>query len=90
MNLKDITDQKKYQIYLYDDNEHNFLEIISLLVTVCEHSMTQADQCALIAHNVGKCSIKVGTFEEMFELKGELDDVGLTVEIEEYESSLHK
>lgn len=90
MNLKDMTDRKKYQIYLYDDDEHSFLEIISLLVTVCEHSMTQADQCALIAHNVGKCSIKVGTFEEMFQLKGELDSVGLTVEIEEHESSLHK
>ena len=80
MNFKDLTDSKKYQIYLYDDSEHSFLEIISTLVSVCEHGVTQADQCALIAHNVGKCSIKVGEFQEMFELMTELEERGLTVE----------
>lgn len=90
MDMENFNDEKQYQIILYNDKEHSFLEIISSLITLCDHGVDQADQCALIAHNVGKCSIKVGAFDKMLELKTDLETIGLKVELAEYESSLHK
>jgi len=55
----------------------------------CDHASDQAEQCAVIAHNTGKCQIYSGQFIDMLETCKELQGMGLKVEIEEYESSVH-
>ena len=48
----------------------------------CQHNMIQAEQCALIVHNNGKCSIKQGDMEKLKPIKEILQEKGLTVTIE--------
>lgn len=49
------------------------------LMQVCKHSPDQAEQCALIVHNNGKCSVKVcNNYLEMEKLNDELGAQGLT------------
>ncbi len=62
---------------------------MACLVKVCGHDSVRAEQCALITHNVGKCQIKSGDFLNMFELKSELQDLSLKVELEDYVSDLY-
>ena len=62
---------------------------MACLVKVCGHDSVQAEQCALITHNVGKCQIKSGDFLNMFEMKSELQDLSLKVELEDYVSDLY-
>jgi hypothetical protein len=41
----------------------------------------QADQCTLIAHNNGKVTIKEGDFIELLDIKNQLENHNLKVEL---------
>jgi len=81
--------EKTHQLFLYDDSEHSFELVMACLIKFCGHAKDQAEQCALIAHNNGKCDIKSGTYLEMLEISEMLESIGLKVEILDNESSLH-
>ena len=55
-----------HEIILYNDDVNTFDHVIDVLIKVCDHTATQAEQCALIVHYKGKCSVKSGT---LFDLK---------------------
>ena len=82
-----MTGEKKYEILLFNDSEHSFFEVMGVLMMICDHDKVQADQCSLITHNTGKCSIKVGNFDEIFEMQNQLSEFGLNVEMVEYQST---
>jgi ATP-dependent Clp protease adaptor protein ClpS len=44
--------------------------------------MIQAEQCAMIVHNNGKCSIKQGDMKKLKPIKEKLEQEDLTVTIE--------
>lgn len=81
--------EKTHKLVLLNDSENSYLYVMACLVKVCGHDSVQAEQCALITHNVGKCQIKSGDFLNMFELKSELQDLSLKVELEDYVSDLY-
>jgi len=84
-----MEDTKTHKLVLHNDNHHDFLYVIACLIRYCQHEPIQAEQCALITHNAGKCSIKSGNFDEMFEIKSQLENLDLKIEMESYESSLY-
>ena len=49
---------------------------------ICKHEYTQAEQCAHIVHNNGKCDVKYGDLETISEMKTSLQNRGLSVTIE--------
>ena len=55
----------------------------------CGHTLFQAEQCALVVHNTGKCKILSGEFMEMFELQNKLNQLTLKTELTAYESNLY-
>lgn len=81
--------EKTHRLILKNDNENTYLFVIAALMKFCDHDKEQAEQCAIITNNNGKCDIKSGNFVEMMELQNELVDIGLEVELEEHESSLY-
>ena len=81
--------EKTHRLILKNDDENSYLFVIAALMRFCGHEKEQAEQCAVITHNNGKCDISSGNFVDMMELQNELVDIGLEVELEEYESSLH-
>jgi len=83
-----MIEDKTHKLILFNDNENTYLYVTAVLVKYCKHQRDQAEQCALITNNVGKCQIKSGTYLDMFELKAELDDLSLNVQIEEYASDM--
>lgn len=74
---------------MYNDDVHDFQYIMACLVRICNHTPYQAEQCALIAHNKGKCEIKSGSFDNIFELQKDFSDLDVKTEIEIYESNMH-
>ncbi len=83
----DISDT--YKLVMHNDNEHDFPYVMACLIRLCNHNPIQAEQCALIAHNNSKCSIKTGSWDEMDDLSQELLSLGLKVTVEEHESHLY-
>ena len=70
-------------IILYNDDHNSFPHVINCLRKYCKHSGEQAEQVAMIVHNVGKCDVKHGSLEELKPVHEALLENGLTSRIEE-------
>lgn len=75
-----MNDQK--QIIIYDDNINSFQHVISCLIKYCKHHSNQAEQCANIIHYNGKCSVKVGEYNDLKPIHEALLENGLNSKIE--------
>jgi len=69
-------------LILFNDDINAFDYVIKCLVEVCEHDEMQAENCAMIAHFKGKCSVKNGSFNELKPKFDEMSRRQLTVEIQ--------
>ena len=78
--LTEETEEK--QIVLFNDEVNTFDFVIESLMKVCGHDPIQAEQCTIIVHFKGKCSVKKGEFEELEPMCTALLDRGLTAEIQ--------
>jgi ATP-dependent Clp protease adaptor protein ClpS len=73
---------KPYVLTLHNDDYNSFDHVINCLMKVCKHEYTQAEQCANIVHNNGKCDVKYGDLETISEMKNKLKAAGLSVTME--------
>jgi len=69
------------EIVLHNDDVNTFDHVIETLIRVCKHEALQAEQCALLVHYKGKCTVKTGTLEELKPQCLALLDAGLSAEI---------
>jgi len=51
------------------------------LINVCEHTPEQAEQCSLIVHYKGKCTVKTGEYSFLEPKCSKLLQAGLSAEI---------
>lgn len=70
-----------HEIILYNDDVNTFDHVINTLIEVCEHTPEQAEQCSLIVHYKGKCSVKHGSYDELEPKCIRLLAAGLSAEI---------
>jgi len=70
-----------HEIILYNDDINTFDHVIDILIKVCDHSATQAEQCALIVHYKWKCSVKSGTRFDLKPRVKKIIEANLTAEI---------
>ncbi|WP_298116768.1 ATP-dependent Clp protease adaptor ClpS [Flavobacterium sp.] len=70
------------EIILYNDDVNTFDHVIDTLVKVCDHEPLQAEQCAILVHYKGQCSVKNGSYEELKPYCSALLDAGLSAEIQ--------
>lgn len=69
------------EIIVYNDDVNTFDHVIETLVKVCNHTSEQAEQCALIIHYNGKCTVKTGILEKLKPQCLQLLEAGLSAEI---------
>ena len=70
------------EIILYNDDVNTFDHVINTLISICDHTLEQAEQCSLIVHYKGKCSVKTGSYSDLKPMCNELLQAGLSAEIE--------
>ena len=68
-------------ILLYNDEVNTFYHVIDTLCKYCDHDVVQAEQCAWIVHNNGKCLVKKGSYEELKPICNALNENGLSAQI---------
>jgi ATP-dependent Clp protease adaptor protein ClpS len=73
------TELKK--LVVYNDDINTFDWVIDTLIEVCRHTNEQAEQCTLIIHYKGKCSVKEGEFDELTGMRNEICRRGISAEI---------
>jgi ATP-dependent Clp protease adaptor protein ClpS len=69
------------EIVMYNDDVNTFDHVIETLIRVCNHTPEQAEQCSLIVHYKGKCTVKTGPIKELTPQCLQLLDAGLSAEI---------
>lgn len=69
------------EIVLYNDDVNTFDHVINCLIFACEHTPEQAEQCSIIVHYKGKCTVKTGEYEELKPRCTMLLEAGLSAEI---------
>ncbi len=72
---------KQNEIVLFNDDVNTFEHVIDTLVAVCDHTSEQAEQCSLIVHYNGKCTVKTGEFKDLKPRCTRLLQAGLNAEI---------
>ena len=69
------------EIVLYNDDVNTFDHVIETLIHACEHTSEQAEQCSLIVHYNGKCTVKTGLYDDLKPRCSMLLEAGLSAEI---------
>ncbi len=72
---------KQNEIVLFNDEVNTFEHVIETLMDVCEHTPEQAEQCSLIVHHNGKCTVKTGEYTDLEPRCSRLLLAGLSAEI---------
>lgn len=83
--LEEVLSQEKTtksnEIVLYNDDVNSFDHVIDCLIATCDHSPLQAEQCSLIVHYNGKCTVKTGELKDLKPRCTQLLEAGLSAEI---------
>ncbi|UCD61933.1 MAG: ATP-dependent Clp protease adaptor ClpS [Flavobacteriaceae bacterium] len=79
--LLDEETVKQNEIVLFNDEVNTFEHVIHTLIDACEHTPEQAEQCSLIVHYKGKCTVKTGEYKDLEPRCSKLLQAGLSAEI---------
>lgn len=79
--LVDEETVKQNEIVLFNDDVNTFDHVIDTLIDVCDHTPEQAEQCSLIVHYKGKCTVKTGEYDDLKPRCTRLLQAGLSAEI---------
>ena len=77
---KEATTKK---LVIFNDEVNTFDFVIETLKKVCNHSPEQAEQCTMIIHYNGKCSVKEGSPNKLKPLWEAVLDRGISAEIQD-------
>jgi ATP-dependent Clp protease adaptor protein ClpS len=81
-DVQTIEDQAPInEIVLFNDDVNTFDHVIETLVDVCNHTFEQAEQCSILVHYKGKCTVKTGAYDDLEPRCSKLLQAGLSVEI---------
>jgi ATP-dependent Clp protease adaptor protein ClpS len=80
IDLQEVTTQQ-HEIVLYNDDVNTFDHVIETLILVCDHTEIQAEQCAILVHYKGKCTVKTGEYDTLKIQCTQLLDAGLSAEL---------
>lgn len=69
------------EIVLFNDDVNTFDHVIDSLIDICDHTPEQAEQCAMLVHYKGKCTVKTGEYNDLKPRCLSLLSKGLSAEI---------
>ena len=75
------TDEEN-KLVLWNDDVNTFDFVIECLIEICKHTLEQAEQCTILVHFKGKCTVKTGSMELLKPMHEKLLSRGLTSEIQ--------
>lgn len=78
---KQVVEADLYDLVVFNDDVNTFDHVIRALIDVCEHDATQAEQCTLIIHYKGKCTVKHGEFDKLASMRNAICGRGISAEV---------
>lgn len=79
--LQEAVDTEVRSLVVFNDDINTFDWVIETLIDVCGHTPQQAEQCTIIIHFKGKCSVKDGAYEELVDMRNDICRRGISAEV---------
>ena len=79
--LDEVVETDVHNLIVFNDEVNTFEHVIDTLIDVCKHTSEQAEQCTLLIHYKGKCSVKNGSWEELVPMRNEICRRGISAEV---------
>lgn len=79
--MEEVQTSDMNDLVVYNDDVNTFEHVIQVLMSVCGHSPEQAEQCTLLIHYKGKCTVKMGSLNELKPMRQGICDKGISAEI---------
>ena len=80
--LEDVGSEDVKDLIVYNDDYNTFDHVIHTLIKVVKHSPTQAEQCTMIIHYKGKCSVKKGLYPELKPMCEAIQNAGIGADVQ--------
>ncbi len=68
-------------LMVFNDDVNTFDHVINTLIKVCKHTQEQAEQCTMLIHYKGKCTVKNGSFEFLKPMRDAICEAGIDARI---------
>ena len=68
-------------LVVFNDDINTFDHVIDTLIRVCKHTQEQAEQCTLLIHHKGKCTVKTGSFDFLRPMREAICEAGIDARI---------
>jgi ATP-dependent Clp protease adaptor protein ClpS len=68
-------------LIVFNDDVNTFDHVIDTLIRVCNHSAEQAEQCTMLIHFKGKCTVRTGTFDFLRPMREAICEAGIDARI---------
>jgi len=78
---EDVQTDDLKDLIVFNDEVNTFDHVIQTLIKVCKHTPEQAEQCTWIIHYKGKCTVKVGAFDELAPMRNAICRRGISAEV---------
>ncbi|AEL24147.1 ATP-dependent Clp protease adaptor ClpS [Cyclobacterium sp. 1_MG-2023] len=63
--VEELVDKEEHDLVVFNDDVNTFDHVSKVLIKVCKHTQEQAEQCTMIIHYKGKCSVKKGSVSKL-------------------------
>ena len=78
-----LTQTEEYcHLIIWNDEVNTFEWVIETLMEICNHSLEQAEQCAMIIDSKGKYAVKQGSYDELKPMCDAITERGINATIE--------
>ena len=77
----DTLEKPNNEIVVYNDEINTFDHVIETLIKACDHTPEQAEQCTILVHYKGKCTVKTGALEDLKPRCSKILEAGINAEI---------
>jgi ATP-dependent Clp protease adaptor protein ClpS len=68
-------------LIVFNDEVNTFDHVINTLIKVCKHTREQAEQCTMLIHYKGKCTVKNGSFDFLKPMRDTICEAGIDARI---------
>lgn len=68
-------------LIVFNDDVNTFDHVINTLIKICKHTQEQAEQCTMLIHYKGKCTVKNGSFEFLKPMRDGICEAGIDARI---------
>jgi len=68
-------------LVVFNDDVNTFDHVINTLIKVCKHTLEQAEQCTMLIHYRGQCTVKNGSFSFLKPMRDAICEEGIDARI---------